>query len=85
MNKRNPSWNYDELIVALDFYLQHAPDIPIKKSTEIVELRGLLSRLQHQRHGTAPDKFRNVNSVYMNLMNFCRFDPNYTESRATTR
>ena len=73
----NPNWTRDELIVALDFYLRHAPVIPGKKSQEISELSGFLNELQNTLGVTVPEKFRNRNGVYMKLMNFRRLDPKY--------
>jgi 5-methylcytosine-specific restriction enzyme A len=74
---RNPSWSRDELIVTLDFYLRHTPSIPSKTSSEILELSDFLNQLQLKIGGDIPDKFRNINGVYMKLMNFRRFDPDY--------
>lgn len=73
----NPTWSRDELIVTLDFYLQHKPTIPGKTSKEIAELSKFLNRLQSKIGGERKDKFRNINGVYLKLMNFRRFDPNY--------
>jgi 5-methylcytosine-specific restriction protein A len=75
---RNPSWSRDELIVTLEFYLRHKSTIPNKQSPEITELSDFLNRLQSKLGGDASDTFRNVNGVYMKLMNFRRFDPAYT-------
>lgn len=74
---RNPPWTRDELIVTLHFYLTHAPYIPIKNSEDVFELSDFLNRLQPKLGGDRPDKFRNRNAVYMKLMNFRRFDPEY--------
>ena len=74
---RNPPWSRDELIVTLDFYLRHIPSIPGKKSSEISKLSDFLNRLQSKLGGDRPDRFRNINGVYMKLMNFRRFDPDY--------
>ena len=74
---RNPPWTRDELIVTLDFYLRHIPSIPGKKSSEISKLSDFLNRLQSKLGGDRPDRFRNINGVYMKLMNFRRFDPDY--------
>ena len=74
---RNPTWSRDELIVTLDFYLRHKPKIPSKRSKEIHELSDFLNRLQEKLGGETFDKFRNVNGVYMKIMNFLRFDPDY--------
>jgi 5-methylcytosine-specific restriction enzyme A len=81
---RSPPWSRDELIVTLDFYLQYAPTIPGKTSSEIWALSDFLNRLQSKMGGERPDKFRNVNGVYMKLMNFLRFDPDY-EGTGLTR
>ena len=77
MATRNPKWSRDELIVTLDFYLQHNPSIPDKRSSQISELSDFLNRLQMKLGGETGDKFRNPNGVYMKLMNFRRFDPSY--------
>ena len=74
---RNPPWSRDELIIALDFYLCHAPSIPDKKSKPISELSNFLNQLKRKLGGEASATYRNPNGVYMKLMNFRRFDPNY--------
>jgi len=61
----------------LDFYLQRTPKIPSKSSADITALSKLLNRLQTKLGGEIKDKFRNNNGVYMKLMNFRRFDPEY--------
>ena len=77
MATRNPKWSRDELIVTLDFYFQHNPSIPDKRSSQINELSNFLNNLQMKLGGETGDKFRNPNGVYMKLMNFKRFDPSY--------
>lgn len=77
---RNPKWTRDEIIIALDFYLRHAPRIPGKSSDAIAELSATLRKLHERNSGTLTQTFRNVNGVYMKLMNFRRFDPSYTGS-----
>jgi 5-methylcytosine-specific restriction enzyme A len=74
----NPNWSRDELIVALDFYFQHAPSIPSKTSPEIKHLSEVLNRLRAKVGVEGDEKFRNVNGVYMKLMNFLPFDPAYS-------
>ena len=74
---RNPSWSQDELILTLDFYLRHAPRIPSKTSKEILNLSELLNRLRKRLGVKGNEKFRNVNGVYMKLMNLRRLDPNH--------
>jgi len=77
MSNRNPPWSRDELILALDFYIHHAPQIPGKQTLEIADLSELLNHLQAKLGGDRAAKFRNANGVYMKLMNFRRFDPSY--------
>ena len=77
MSWRNPIWNRDELILAMDFYLRHAPQIPNKGSAEIADLSEQLKCLQRRLGGDRTATFRNANGVYMKLMNFRRFDPSY--------
>ena len=78
LRTKNPAWSRDELIVALDFYLKHAPSIPDKKSEEIAELSGFLGVLNSKVDSLTSETFRNTNGVYMKLMNFRRFDPSYS-------
>ena len=75
--ERNPNWSRDELIVALEFYLRHRPSIPSKQSPEIKAHSTVLNRLQSLIGGERSDTFRNLNGVYMKLMNLRRFDPDY--------
>jgi predicted HNH restriction endonuclease len=44
----------------------------------VIELSELLNRLGHILGYGAAEKFRNANGVYMKMMNFRRFDPEYT-------
>ena len=73
----NPTWTHDELIVTLDFYLRHPVSMPGKTSKEILALSDLLNRLRVKVGTAGEDTFRNANGVYMKLMNFRRFDPDY--------
>ena len=81
----NPDWTRDELIVALDFYLEHRLRTPNKASREIKELSELLNRIGRKLFAGASgsETFRNENGVYMKLMNFRRMDPEYA-SRGRT-
>jgi 5-methylcytosine-specific restriction protein A len=76
----NPDWTRDELILALDFYLQHRPNPPGKDSQQIRALSETLKRLGERLFPSrnCGGTFRNENSVYMKLMNFRRLDPTYT-------
>ena len=75
---KNPPWTRDEHIVALDFYLSHAPNIPGKESKEVHELSRQLNELDSFLADEKTDNFRNPSGVYMKLMNFRRFDPAYS-------
>ena len=80
LRRRNPTWIRDELILALDLYLRHAGNPPSKGSAEIDELSETLNRLGRYFGIATEDRFRNVNGVYMKLMNFRRFDPLFTQA-----
>ena len=75
-SSRNPAWSRDELILALDVYIRFKGNPPGKGSSEIVDLSALLNRLSGVL-GESGSDFRNVNGVYMKMMNFRRFDPVY--------
>ncbi len=77
---RNPDWVRDELVLALSFYLKHRPNPPSKNSEGVCSLSALLIQLGGKLFPSSPraQSFRNVNSVYMKLMNFRRLDPQYT-------
>ena len=75
LRKRNPPWSRDELILALDLYLQNRESPPGKKSEEVLALSELLNRLGPQIFAQRYDKFRNPGGVHMKLMNFRAIDP----------
>lgn len=75
---RNISWTRDELIIALDFYMKHrASGIPPKKSPEIAFLSEELNRLAVLHNLPRGEKFRNINGVYLKMMNFHHIDPDW--------
>jgi len=75
--ERNPPWQRDELILALDLYFRCSPLGISQDHTEVIGLSEVLNRLPI--HTNRPDaaRFRNPNGVYMKLCNFLRFDPSY--------
>ena len=76
-NTRNPSWQRDELILALDLYFRHPPKTISQTHESVIALSELLNALPiHDQRGSA-NTFRNANGVYMKLGNFLRFDPSY--------
>lgn len=74
---RSPPWSRDEILLTLDFYLQHRPSIPGQNSEGISNLSRELNLLQSKLSGEVSDKFRNKNGVYMKACNFMALDPSY--------
>ena len=72
---KNPNWERDELILALDFKLK--PGQIHAKNPEIIKLSDILNRLPI--HPERPDavRFRNSNGVGLKLSNFLAIDPQY--------
>lgn len=81
--KRNAVWSRDELILALDLYMRHRASPPGKDSPEIAELSEVLNQLGAVLGQRTSGTYRNPNGVYMKLMNFRRFDPDYTSDGKT--
>lgn len=77
-SSRNPPWSRDELILALDLYLRFRRTPPGKDSEEIMELSALLGQMGYASGSPDARTFRNANGVYMKMMNFRRFDSEYT-------
>ena len=77
---KNPTWTRDEIILAMDFYMDYFELIPGKDSSEINDLSKLLNKFRNKNglHGDA--KFRNSSGVYMKMMNLRGFDDRYTGS-----
>ena len=80
IERRNPAWVRDELILALDFYMRFRDRLPNKASEEIANLSADINLLGRELGLAGGATFRNPNGVYMKLMNFRRFDPQYTKS-----
>jgi predicted HNH restriction endonuclease len=72
------NWTRDELILALDLYMRNRTSPPGKSSNEVIELSGLLNRLGRILGLAENVDYRNANGVYMKMMNFRRFDPEFT-------
>ena len=72
---RNPPWNRDELILALDAYIRWQGNPPAKISPEVADLSCAVSDLRQVLGTRGQPTLRNTNGVYMKLMNFRRFDP----------
>lgn len=77
---RNPDWYRDELILALDLYMQN-PSAPAgKTSAAVIALSDTLNSLGSRLGIRHEADYRNPNGVYMKMMNFRRFDPLFTAS-----
>jgi 5-methylcytosine-specific restriction enzyme A len=74
---RNPKWTRDELLLVLHLYLQNPKSPPSKQSKEVKEMSEILGRLGNKLGIDTDSKFRNINGVYMKMMNFLRFDGSY--------
>lgn len=74
----NPDWTFDELILALDLYLQWRPSQPPAGHPDLVGLSDLLQRLPIHPQDARAEDFRNANSVRRKLGDYTAPDPGYT-------
>jgi hypothetical protein len=72
---RNPAWSRDELIMALELYLRFRQSLPPASSAEVADLSVFLGKMSEEN--IDEPTYRNANGVYMKMMNFMRFDPEY--------
>ncbi|MHA0318787.1 HNH endonuclease [Sphingomonas melonis] len=75
---RNPAWNRDELVLALDLYRTNPISPPGKGSPAVVALSDLLNKMRRLTGEATSDTFRNANGVYMKMMNLRALDPAFT-------
>lgn len=75
---KNPKWTRDELILALDLYVELGNRNIDSGNPKIIELSNVLNRLPGAEATRINDKFRNPKGVAMKLGNFRRFDPTST-------
>jgi 5-methylcytosine-specific restriction enzyme A len=71
---RNPPWTRDELILALDLYLQLDRRLPSPTDPEVVALSALLNTLPIHTDRPDEEKFRNANGVVLKIANFRALD-----------
>lgn len=76
MAPRNPPWEIDEILLALDVYFR-VPNAP-KSHPEVAALSEALRALPLHIEHRDPDSFRNLNGAYMKLQNLKAIDPEYT-------
>lgn len=72
---RNPKWSRDELILALDMYMNNPASPPSKTSAEVVALSALLNKMHRLSGADASPTLRNENGVYLKMMNLRALDP----------
>ena len=65
----NPNWSRDEVILALDLYLQSHGKIPSKLDPRVIELSGILNSLPLHAGVHKNPAFRNADGVTFKLQN----------------
>ncbi|GGH18138.1 HNH endonuclease [Sphingobacterium alkalisoli] len=75
--KRNPKWQRDELILALDLYFQLEPGQIHARNPLVIELSDTLNKLPIHGDKEEYEKFRNPNGVGLKLSNFLALDDTY--------
>lgn len=73
---RNPKWNREELILALELYFDLKPSEIDSKNEKVIALSKVLNKFPSYSNKNDASTFRNPNGVAMKLSNFKRFDPN---------
>lgn len=76
--ERNPAWNRDELILALDLYMTNPASPPGKTSAEVAALSTILNKMRRLNGTSATPTLRNANGVYLKMMNLRSLDPMFT-------
>ncbi|RZK38398.1 MAG: HNH endonuclease [Pedobacter sp.] len=74
---KNPKWQRDEIILALDLYFTLKPGQIHSRNPLIRELSETLNKLSHFQGKFSSENFRNPNGVSMKLSNFLAIDDNY--------
>jgi len=74
---KNPTWQRDELILALDLYFRLEPGQIHGRNAQVHELSELLNRLPIHGPELRDHTFRNANGVGLKLSNFLAIDPAY--------
>jgi 5-methylcytosine-specific restriction protein A len=74
---RNPKWQRDEVILALDLYFDKDLGSIDARNPKIIALSALLNKLPIFELKPDQPTFRNPNGVTLKLSNFMALDPNY--------
>ncbi|MBI5538930.1 MAG: hypothetical protein HY951_02655 [Bacteroidia bacterium] len=75
--KKNPDWNREELILALDLYFRMDYGQMHGRNPEIIQLSKDLRNLSFHLDVSNEDSFRSVNSVSLKLANLKKSDQNF--------
>lgn len=75
----NPKWSRDELVLALDLYLQRRDKIPGVSDPEVIAVSELLQKMAGPA-ASAFKRYRSADAVAMKLSNFQSIDPRYTSA-----
>lgn|SRR5690606_16515768 len=74
---RNPKWQRDELILALDLYFDLEPGQIHARNPDVIALSDTLNQLPIHGNKREFEKFRNPNGVSLKLSNFLALDDKY--------
>lgn len=77
LSARNPKWSRDEIILALDLYMSNPASPPRKGSDEVAKLSALLNKLHRLTGQSGGPTLRNVNGIYLKMMNLRALDPTF--------
>jgi 5-methylcytosine-specific restriction enzyme A len=80
---RNPPWEREELILALDLYFEANPNQISDLDHRVINLSNILKKMNIPATTQNLENFRNPNSVYMKMCNFLALDPSYYGSGLT--
>lgn len=75
--KRNPAWTRDELLLALDYYLDHRRDYFAPTHEAVVSLANKIRQVALALGLRGNENFRNADGVSMKLLNFRAHDPEH--------
>lgn len=76
-NMKNPFWTRDELILALNLYINAGRKYLEADDERVVNLSNFLGTLPIHPKETRTHKFRNPHGIAMKLGNFSALDPDY--------
>jgi len=76
---KNPNWQRDELILAIDLYFELENESVDSSHPKVIELSKVLNQLSIiHKTSSIEESFRNANGVSMKLSSYKRFDSKYS-------